>query len=73
MKTKTFQFGWRVATALTVCLATSMQLQGAEQADSVGSYRLIFNCDGYSVAKDSKGDHVAKRHCNLGRSNLRRS
>ncbi len=56
MKTRIFPPGWRVATALAVCLAMSMQLQGAEQADPVGPYRLIFNCDGYSVAKDSKGD-----------------
>ena len=56
MKTKRKHISFSLLTTLAVCLSTVYGLQAADRDNSPKRYRVIFNCDGHAVAKDSKGD-----------------
>ena len=57
MKTNAPSIAMPLAIALAVCLPSLlMPVQAAEKDNPAQRYRVIFNCDGHAVAKDSKGD-----------------
>ena len=45
-----------LAVCLAVCLTAVTGLDAADKQNSTKRYRVIFNCDGHAVAKDSQGN-----------------
>ena len=45
-----------IIATISLCLVLTSVLGADDTTPSVQQYRVIFNCDGYAVAKDANGD-----------------